>query len=285
MVTARPIQCCLSSSRRWRSPAANGRSGRAGRGCDDWRSHGADIRRADHGRSFKPYVAGRGEAGIFRAGFVFRRFHMRVILSTVAAASPRPLCRTMAVVGLLAASAMATPARADLLGKQLFPSDHAWRQDISNAPVAANSAAIMAKIGTVTRITPYWYRDNPADGTFPLYGIPYNVVHGNSTAKVSVVVDNFPSESDLVPVPIPPNAVLEGDYENGPNPNGAGYGENGNPNQRGDSHLIVFDVDNNVAYELYGVSRPGDSTLFPDNADVEQPHTDGLWHAAQETVW
>ncbi|HKB41783.1 MAG TPA: IPT/TIG domain-containing protein [Gemmataceae bacterium] len=210
---------------------------------------------------------------------------MRVILSTVAAASPRPLCRTMAVVGLLAASAMATPARADLLGKQLFPSDNAWRQDISNAPVAANSAAIIAKIGTVTRITPYWYRDNPADGTFPLYGIPYNVVHGNSTAKVSVVVDNFPSESDLVPVPIPPNAVLEGDYENGPNPNGAGYGENGNPNQRGDSHLIVFDVDNNVAYELYGVSRPGDSTLFPDNADVEQPHTDGLWHAAQETVW
>src|SRR5262249_28017577 len=105
------------------------------------------FRRADHGRSFKPYVPVPAEARpeYSARASLFRRFHMRVILSTAAAASPRPLCRAMAVVGLLAASAMATPARADLLGKQLFPSDNAWRQDISNSPVAANSAAIIAK--------------------------------------------------------------------------------------------------------------------------------------------
>jgi hypothetical protein len=178
---------------------------------------------------------------------------------------------------VLAAGTALTPA----LCQQLFPSDNAWHQNISGAPVAANSAAIIAKIGATTRITPNWSADNPANGSSPLYGIPYNVVHGNSTAKVNVTIDNYPGESDVVPVPIPANAVLEGDYQNGPNPNGAGY----NANQRGDSHLIVWDVDNNVGYELFGVSRPSDPTLFPNTSNVELAHSDGLWHAAQETVW
>jgi hypothetical protein len=168
-----------------------------------------------------------------------------------------------------------------LLGQQLFPLDYPWNQNISNAPVAANSAAIIAHIGASTRLTPDWYADNPANGSSPLYGIPFNVVHGNSTAKVNVTIDNYPGESDIVPVPIPTNAVIEGDFQNGPNPNGGGY----NPNQRGDSHLIVWDEDNNIAYELFGVTRPADPTLFPNTSNVELPHTDGLWHAAQETVW
>jgi hypothetical protein len=168
-----------------------------------------------------------------------------------------------------------------LLGQQLFPLDNPWNQNISNAPVAANSAAIIANIGNSTHVTPNWYADNPADGSSPLYGMPINIVHGNSTAKVNVIIDNYPGESDVVPVPIPQNAVLEGDFQNGPNPNGAGY----NANQRGDSDLIVWDEDNNIAYELYGVSRPTDPTLFPNSSNVELPHPDGQWHAAQETVW
>jgi hypothetical protein len=185
---------------------------------------------------------------------------------------PRPI-----LLAMLAAGA----AIMQSLGQQIFPADNAWNQNISNAPVAANSAAIISRIGVSTRLTPNWYADNPANGASPLYGIPYNVVHGNSTSKVSVTIDNYPGESDIVPVPIPANAVIEGDFQNGPNPNGGGYGVN----QRGDSHLIVWDVDNNLGYELYGVTRPTDPTLFPNNADIELPHTDGLWHAAQETVW
>jgi hypothetical protein len=168
-----------------------------------------------------------------------------------------------------------------LLGQQLFPLDNAWNQNISNAPVAANSAAIIAHIGAATHVVPDWTAANPTEGSSPLYGIPFNIVHGNSTAKVNVVIDNYPGESDNIPVPIPANAVLEGDFQNGPNLNGGGY----NPNQRGDSHLIVWDEDNNIAYELFGVSRPSDPTLFPNTADVEVPKTDLLWHAAQETVW
>src|SRR5260221_4976352 len=172
-----------------------------------------------------------------------------------------------------------------LRGQQLFPADYPWNQNISKAPVAANSAAVIANIGASTKIHPDWGDDNPANGAAPLYGIPFNIVHGNSTPTVNVQIDNYPDESDIVPVPIPPNAVLEGDFQNGPNLNGGGYGENGNPNQRGDSHLLVWDEDNNIAYELYGVSRPNDPTLFPDNNDVEVTKTDTAWHAAQETVW
>ncbi len=168
-----------------------------------------------------------------------------------------------------------------LLGQQLFPADSPWNQNIANAPVAANSAAVIAHIGSNIGIHPDWGNDSPSNGDSPLYGIPYNVVPGNSTAKVNVIIDNYPGESDIIPVPIPANAVIEGDFQNGPNPNGGGY----NANQRGDSHLIVWDEDNNIAYELFGVTRPTDPTLFPNTDGVEMPHTDDMWHAAQETVW
>jgi hypothetical protein len=168
-----------------------------------------------------------------------------------------------------------------LLGQQLFPLNYPWNQNISTAPVAANSAAIIAHIGSAIGVHPDWGNDSASNGNAPLYGIPYNVVHGNSTAMVNVIIDNYPGESDIVPVPIPANAVLEGDYQDGPNPNGGG----GLPGQRGDSHLIVWDEDNNIAYELFGVTRPTDPTLFPNTDGVELPHTDDMWHAAQETVW
>jgi hypothetical protein len=168
-----------------------------------------------------------------------------------------------------------------ILGQQLFPADYPWNQNISNAPVAVNSAAIINSIGGSIKVHPDWGADSLSNGNQPLYGIPVNIVHGNTTATKNVIIDNYPGESDITPVPIPANAVIEGDYQNGPNPNGGGY----KSGQRGDSHLIVWDVDNNVAYELYGATRPSDQTLFPNNSNVELPHTDGQWHAAQETVW
>jgi hypothetical protein len=150
-----------------------------------------------------------------------------------------------------------------LLGQQLFPSDYPWNQNISNAPVAANSGAIIAHINSSIKIHPDWGNDSPTNGNSPLYGIPYNVVHGNTTAKVSVVIDNYPGESDIQPAPIPANPVIEGDFQNGPNPS---------LSNRGDSHLIVYDVDNNIAYEFFHASRPSENT-------------DGKWHAAQESIW
>ena len=183
--------------------------------------------------------------------------------------------RLAAMVAGTAVGVAVTPAMGQLLGQNLFPSNNPWNQDISGAPVATNSASIISAIGSVN-IHPDWGTDSPTNGTSPLYGIPYNVVHGNSTAKISVIIDDYPGESDLIPAPIPTNAVIEGDYQNGPNANGPGY----NTGQRGDSHLLIWDEDNNIGYEFYGAARPSDTNLLD-----ETSHTDGKWHAAQETVW
>ena len=73
-----------------------------------------------------------------------------------------------------------------LLGQPLFPADNPWNQRIDTAPVAANSGAIMSSIISKYgdgRLHPDFgqdYRDSS-----PLYGIPYNVVHGNSVAEGS----------------------------------------------------------------------------------------------------
>jgi hypothetical protein len=173
-----------------------------------------------------------------------------------------------------------------LLGQHLFPADNAWNQNISNAPVDPNSATMIASIGTSTRVTPDWGANpNNLFTQTRMYGIPVNIVHGNSAnvTKTTVIIDNYPGESDQIQVPLPNTyqPVIEGDLPNGPNTNGPG----GNSGQRGDSHLIVWDEDNNVAYELYGAARPTDPNLFPNTNGVELAHTDGLWHAAQETVW
>jgi hypothetical protein len=164
-----------------------------------------------------------------------------------------------------------------LLGQQVFPADYPWNQNISNAPLVSNSAAIISHIGGTIKIHPDWGDDSASNGSNPLYGIPFNVVHGNSPSvtKVNVIIDNYPGESDIVPIPMPANPVIEGDFQNGPNPNGPGY----NTGQRGDSHLIVWDEDNNVAYELFGAARPTDPTTMAGGP------TGGKWHAAQESVW
>lgn len=147
-----------------------------------------------------------------------------------------------------------------LLGQQLFPLDSAWNQVITNAPVASNSAAVISNIGSSIQFHPDFSQDDHSSD--PLYGIPYNIVSG-SQPKVHVTIDAFPGESDLLDVPIPANAVIEGDFRNGPN---AGV------DNRGDSHLLVWDKDNNVVYELYRAQRPSETG-------------DGQWHADGEAVW
>ncbi len=151
-----------------------------------------------------------------------------------------------------------------LLGQQLFASDNPWNQNIASAPVASNSAAIINNIISLYG-NGHFHPDFGQDtqGSDPLYGIPFNIVHGNTQPKVHVVIDDYASESDIQDAPIPANAVLEGDNQNGP--------VSGLAN-RGDSHLIVWDEDNNIAYEFYNASRPNENS-------------DGLWHAAQESVW
>ncbi len=185
---------------------------------------------------------------------------LSILAKLLGTKSRRAVLRTVA----LTLEALEDRTVPTLLGNSLFPTDNPWNQKITNAPVAANSSAILNNITTHYgdgRLHPDFGQD--VKGSNDLYGIPYNVVHGNSAAKAHVVIDAYVDESDLQDVAIPTNAVLEGDFQNGPK---AGV------DARGDSHLIVYDVDNNVAYEFYRASRPSENA-------------DGKWHADQETVW
>lgn len=138
-----------------------------------------------------------------------------------------------------------------LAGNQLFPADNPWNQSIAAAPVAANSSAIINNVIAIQRSNGRLHPDfGQVTGSGSLYGISYNVVHGNSTPLVNVVIDDYAGQSDIRPVPIPANAVIEGDLQNGPTVGLA---------NRGDSHLIVYDEDINVAYELFSASRPSEN--------------------------
>ena len=142
-----------------------------------------------------------------------------------------------------------------LLGNQVFPLDNPWNQKITNAPVAANSATLVASIGLSRGLHPDFGNALYQGG---LVGIPWNAVPGTQP-KITVVIDAYASESDLLPIPIPTGAVIEGD----PLPSGQ---------NTGDRHLLVYDKDNNLLYETFNTHRPS-----------EEP--DGKWHADSEAVW
>ena len=120
-------------------------------------------------------------------------------------------------------------AGASLKGKQVFPFDNAWNQDISNSPVDPNSNNLIAGIGLNANLHPdfgtVW---NGAPN-----GIPYIVVSGSQT-PVPINFTAFGSQSDPGPYPLPSSAPIEG-----------------GPNGTGDRHVIVIDRDNWKLYEMY----------------------------------
>lgn len=146
-------------------------------------------------------------------------------------------------------SVISTGVGASLNGFRPFPSNNPWNLDISTAPVDPNSNAIINFIG-------------PSIGLYPDFGagqyqgsnmgIPYVVVNG-SQSLVDINFTAYGNESDPGPMPIPPNAPIEGD----PNP--------GN----GDRHVLVIDNANCFLYELYGASA----------------NSNGAWDAASSAVW
>jgi hypothetical protein len=148
-------------------------------------------------------------------------------------------------------------AGASLHGKQLFPSDNAWNEDISNAQVDPDSDNLINNIGLTTGLHPdfgtVW---NGAPN-----GIPYIIVAG-SQATVPINFTAFGSQSDPGPYPVPPDAPIEG-----------------GPNATGDRHVLVIDRDNWKLYEMYrgfpinnGVSWNADSgAVFDLNSNALRP--------------
>jgi len=117
-------------------------------------------------------------------------------------------------------------------GCQVFPSDNAWNQDISQAPLLSNSAGIIATIqgngGT---------RLHPDFGENSDYGIPFVVVPGDQPL-VPITYTAYGDESDPGPFPIPADAPVEG----------------GNAST-GDRHVLVLRADTCDLFELYRAFR------------------------------
>jgi len=149
---------------------------------------------------------------------------------------------------------------ADLNGFIPFPADNAWNTDISSMPVDPNSDDIIAFIGASSPLHP--------DFGAGLYngsaiGIPYQVVDTTTQAKVPIKIVAYRTESDPGPMPVPPNALIEG-Y---PNPDD------------GDRHVLVLDRNSCWLYELYrafkghGTWRADSTAIWDMTIDEQRPYT------------
>jgi hypothetical protein len=109
-----------------------------------------------------------------------------------------------------------------------LPTEAAWNQDISKAPVARNSVATIAYIDAHGGD-----RLHPDFGSPRAYGFPYAVV-GAGQRKLPIHYTAYGDESDAGPFPIPKGAPVEG----------------GNRSD-GDRHVLVVDRSSCTLYELY----------------------------------
>lgn len=112
---------------------------------------------------------------------------------------------------------------------QVFPHDNPWNQRVDQAPVRANSEAMIRTIGLDERLHADFgsgrYQGRPI-------GIPYTTV-SRRQKRVRIVFE-YASESDRGPYPIPRDAPIEGGRS-----------------ADGDRHVIVVDRDRCKLYELF----------------------------------
>lgn len=106
--------------------------------------------------------------------------------------------------------------------------EDAWNQDISRAPVARNSAAIIRYINSHGAD-----HLHPDFGSPRSYGFPYAVV-GAGQRRLPVNYTAFGSESDKGPFPIPAGAPVEGGQRSD-----------------GDRHVLTIDRSRCILFELY----------------------------------
>lgn len=149
---------------------------------------------------------------------------------------------------------------ASLHGAQVLPPNNPWNQEISRLPVDTNSANLIATIGNNTGLHPDFgtvYQGAPI-------GIPYVVVSGTQ-AMVPITFNQFGSQSDPGPYPVPPNAPIEG---------AAGATD-------GDRHVLIIDRDNWKLYEMYAAApvnngaswTAGSGAVFNLNSNAVRPAT------------
>jgi hypothetical protein len=109
-----------------------------------------------------------------------------------------------------------------------LPTEAAWNQDISKAPVAASSAATIAYIDAHGGD-----HLHPDFGSPRAYGFPYEVV-GAGQRKLPIHYTAYGDESDPGPFPVPADAPVEG-----------------GKSSDGDRHVLTVDRSTCTLFELY----------------------------------
>jgi hypothetical protein len=158
------------------------------------------------------------------------------------------------VVALAATPAAAAPVRGGPLPSPLVAAaDNWWRADVSAAPVDPSSSALLSFVGLTKGLHPDF---GGAPAPCEIYGIPYATV-GASQPKRAVQFD-YADESDGVDTatgegialyPIPDEAITRCGWIEG--------GAPGSQDPGGDRHLLLYDTDNKLLYELYAVHWNG----------------------------
>ena len=167
----------------------------------------------------------------------------------------------------------------------LFPADNWWNLDISSWPVDGNSANYISFInnGGTRRLHPD-FGANDTSTANGIYGMPYAVVTGVTSADLQSVQFQYWDESDGVNLntgssfpfyPIPPEAITQARWIEG--------GDPGNVDRRSsqDRHLLIVDRDRNYLYELYNVFYSssqgkwvaGSGAFFDMNTNNRRPDT------------
>jgi hypothetical protein len=134
---------------------------------------------------------------------------------------------------------------------EVFPEDNIWNTPVDELPLHPLSDEYIATIGDEATLHPdfgsgFW----PPDSESPI-GIPYTVVD-SSQEFVEIEYTDYGDESDAGPMPIPPDALIEGGISSD-----------------GDRHVIVVDDENCMLYELYNA--------FPTQG--------GFWNASSGAIY
>ncbi len=117
---------------------------------------------------------------------------------------------------------------ASLAGCQILPTDNIWNAPVDTLPVAVNSALIITNIGPNTGLHADFGSGTWDDARI---GIPITIV--NTSQPLVPIIFGYEDESDPGPYPIPPNAAVEGE-----------------PND-GDRHVLVLNQDDCKLYEMF----------------------------------
>ena len=131
----------------------------------------------------------------------------------------------------------------------LFPADNWWNQDITSAPVAAESAALITFInnGANRQLHPDF---GGIAAPNEIYGIPYVVVPGTQPKRqVQFYYDDDSDGVGQAFYPIPDQAITQPYWIEG--------GPPGNQDPGGDRHMLIVDRDNKRLYELFDLGWDG----------------------------